>query len=122
VSNPSGKRPQFRKGAVLRFGEPVVECLSVFPEIGTSNYLQILSGNVQQSPTPTTSFTPEHFLQGTPSVVETPRPRRFDGSAHINPVLMATNAGVVMEEVVKHLAGILGAKVNVTLEIEVASK
>jgi hypothetical protein len=43
---------------------------------------------------------PEHFLQGTPSVVETPRPRRFDGSVHINPVLMATNAGVVMEEVV----------------------
>jgi hypothetical protein len=31
---------------------------------------------------------------------------------------MATNAGVVMEEVVKHLMGILGAKVNVTLEIE----
>ena len=35
---------------------------------------------------------------------------------------MATSAGVVMEEVVKHLTGILGAKVNVTLEIEVASK
>ena len=38
----------------------------------SSNYLQILSGNVQQSPTPTTYFTPEHFLQGTPSIVETP--------------------------------------------------
>ena len=35
---------------------------------------------------------------------------------------MATNAGVVIEEVVKHLTGKLGAKVNVTLEIEVASK
>ena len=32
---------------------------------------------------------------------------------------MATNAGVVMEEVVKHLTGLYGAKVNVTLEIEV---
>jgi hypothetical protein len=40
----------------------------------------------------------------------------------IHPVLMATKAGVVMEEVVKHLTGIWGAKVNVTLEIEVASK
>ena len=31
---------------------------------------------------------------------------------------MATNAGVIMEEVVKHLTGLYGAKVNVTLEIE----
>ena len=72
----------------------------------------------QQSPAPATSFTPEHFLNGTPPIVETPKPRRFHGSVEINPVLMATNAGVVMEEVVKHLTGIYDAKVHVTLEIE----
>jgi hypothetical protein len=36
----------------------------------------------------------------------------------INEFMMAKDAGVIMEEVVKHLTGILGAKVNVTLEIE----
>jgi hypothetical protein len=72
----------------------------------------------QQPPAPTTSFTPEHFLNGAPPIVEMPRPRRFHGSVKINELMMATNAGVVMEEVVKHLTGIVGAKVHVTLEIE----
>jgi len=32
---------------------------------------------------------------------------------------MASHAGTIMEEVVKHLTGLLGAKVHITLEIEV---
>ncbi len=32
--------------------------------------------------------------------------------------MMAKDAGVVMEEVVKHLTGLYSAKVNITLEIE----
>jgi hypothetical protein len=32
--------------------------------------------------------------------------------------MMATEAGKVMEEVVKHFTGLYGAKVHVTLEIE----
>ncbi len=72
----------------------------------------------QQSPAPTTSVTPEHFLKGTPSILEVPKPHRFHGSVQINPIMMAKDAGVVMEEVVKHLTGIYDAKVNVTLEIE----
>ena len=72
----------------------------------------------QQLPASTVSFTPEHFLNGTPPIVETPKPRRFHGSVQINQFLMAKDAGVVMEEVVKHLTGLVGAKVNVTLEIE----
>jgi hypothetical protein len=72
----------------------------------------------KQSPAPTTSFTPERFLNGTPPIVEPAKPRRFHGSVKINELMMATDAGQVMEEVVKHLTGIYGAKVNVTLEIE----
>ena len=70
------------------------------------------------SPVPTTSITPEHFLNGTPPIVETPKPHRFHGSVKINELMMATDAGKIMEEVVKHLTGIYDAKVNVTLEIE----
>jgi hypothetical protein len=36
----------------------------------------------------------------------------------INELMMATEAGKIMEEVVKHFTGIYGAKVHVTLEIE----
>lgn len=72
----------------------------------------------KQSPAPTTSFTPERFLNGTPPIVEPPKPRRFHGSVKINEIMMATDAGQVMEEVVKHLTSIYGTKVNVTLEIE----
>ena len=72
----------------------------------------------QQSPVPSTSFTPELFLNGTPPIVETPKPRRFHGSVKINELMMATDAGKIMEEVVKHLTGIYDAKVNITLEIE----
>lgn len=49
---------------------------------------------------------------------ETPKPHRFHGSVQINPYMMAKDSGAVMEEVVKHLTGILGTKVQVTLEIE----
>ncbi len=72
----------------------------------------------QQSPVPTTSVTPEHFLKGTPAIVEAPKPHRFHGSVKINELMMATDAGKIMEEVVKHLTGSYGAKVKVTLEIE----
>jgi len=72
----------------------------------------------QQSQASTTSFTPEHFLNGTPPIVEAPKPRRFYGSVKINEFMMAKDSGVIMEEVVKHLTGIYSAKVQVTLEIE----
>jgi len=43
---------------------------------------------------------------------------RFHGSVKINPRVMAVEAGKINEEVVKHLTAILGANVQVTLEIQ----
>ena len=43
---------------------------------------------------------------------------RFHGSVKINPRVMAFEAGKINEEVVKHLTAILGANVQVTLEIQ----
>jgi predicted AAA+ superfamily ATPase len=43
---------------------------------------------------------------------------RFNGSVRINPRMMASDAGTIMEEVVKRLTSLPGAKVTVTLEIE----
>jgi predicted AAA+ superfamily ATPase len=50
--------------------------------------------------------------------VETQQTQRFNGSVQINPRLMGSEAGRIMEEVVKHLTSLTGAKVKVTLEIE----
>ncbi len=44
-------------------------------------------------------------------------PHRFYGSVQINERMMASEAGKIMEEVVKHLTGLSGTNVTVTLEI-----
>jgi hypothetical protein len=45
-------------------------------------------------------------------------PRRFHGSVTLNPARVGRDAGVIAEEVISHLAGLVGANVTVTLEIE----
>ncbi len=54
----------------------------------------------------------------TPSALPSARvPRRFYGSAKLNELRMSSAAGQIGEEVVRHLAGLVGAEVEVTLEI-----
>ncbi len=51
----------------------------------------------------------------------TPRPRRmrrYHGAAKLSTLKIATEAGKIAEEILTHLAGLPGAKVRVTLEIE----
>ncbi len=56
-----------------------------------------------------------------PTVIETPateaRLHRFHGSVKLNEHLIGRDAARIADEVVKHLVGLLGAKVEVTLEI-----
>lgn len=46
------------------------------------------------------------------------QPRRFHGSVALDPIRAGRDAGKVAEEVIAHLAGLPGARVQVTLEIE----
>jgi hypothetical protein len=46
-----------------------------------------------------------------------PRLHRFHGSVKLNERLIGRDAGRIADEVIKHLVGLLGAKVEVTLEI-----
>ena len=50
----------------------------------------------------------------------TPRPtaRRYHGSVKLDPTRVGRDAGQVADEVIAHLAGLLGADVKLTLEIE----
>jgi hypothetical protein len=46
-------------------------------------------------------------------------PRRYHGSVTLNPTRAGRDASVIAEEVIAHLAGLMGANVKVTMEIEV---
>jgi len=46
-------------------------------------------------------------------------PRRFHGSVELDPMRVGRDAGRIADEVLAHLSGLVGAKVTVTLEIEV---
>ena len=49
---------------------------------------------------------------------EAPKPKRFHGSVTLDPTRVGRDAGRIAEEVIAHLAGLTGAQVNVTMEIE----
>jgi hypothetical protein len=75
------------------------------------------TGGTGGGATPTTT-TEETTSGGTqPPPVQT-GPRRFHGSATLDSTRVGRDAGRIADEVVAHLAGILGAKVKITLEIE----
>ncbi|MBW2421482.1 MAG: hypothetical protein JRH19_23275 [Deltaproteobacteria bacterium] len=59
--------------------------------------------------------TPPHEPGGT---TQAPRPTRFHGSAELDAARVGRDASRIAEEVISHLAGLMGATVKVTLEIE----
>ncbi len=54
----------------------------------------------------------------TGSVPEHPKPKRFYGNVALDPTRVGRDAGRIAEEVIAHIAGLTGAQVKVTLEIE----
>lgn len=50
-----------------------------------------------------------------------PKPRRFHGTVSLAPERVGRDASKIAEEVISHLAGLVGAKVTVLLDIEVSA-
>jgi hypothetical protein len=46
------------------------------------------------------------------------KPRRFYGTAKLDPTRVGRDAGRIADEVIAHLAGLVGSSVTVTLEIQ----
>ena len=72
-------------------------------------------------PQPTDPITPTHGpgSTSTPSTPSTPAlPKRFHGSITVDATRVGRDAGRIADEVVAHLAGLVGSKVSVTLEIQ----
>jgi len=53
-----------------------------------------------------------------PGREERTKPKRFHGSASLDPARVGRDASKIADEVVAHLVGLVGAKVEVTLEVE----
>ena len=68
------------------------------------------SGNDGVGPNPDRP-TPE------PEVPPDPRPTRFHGTVELDATFTGRDAGRIAEEVIAHLAGLVGSNVTVTLEI-----
>src|SRR5207248_11614505 len=54
----------------------------------------------------------------TPQPTQPPRPKRFHGTVSLDPARVGRDAGRIADEVIAHLAGLVGSRVKVTLEIE----
>ena len=95
--------------------------LVVKPEAATKQLEAEIS--VPQSPASDSTGTnnaPEKIAEpesgkGSPPA---PRPKRYYGSVQLDATRVGRDAGQVAEEVIAHLAGIVGANVKVTLDIE----
>lgn len=55
---------------------------------------------------------------GGTKVQPTPLPRRFHGTARLDPMRLGRDASRIAEEVVQHLSAVLGVNVEVTLEVQ----
>jgi hypothetical protein len=53
-----------------------------------------------------------------PPPMQPARPKRFHGSVSLDPARVGRDAGRIADEVIAHLAGLVGSTVQVTLEIE----
>ena len=69
-------------------------------------------GGATTTTTPGGTPTPS----GAPS--EPPKPKRFHGTVNLDAQRVGRDAGIIAQEVVSHLAGIIGADVKVTIEID----
>ena len=54
----------------------------------------------------------------TPAVLQSAMPKRYYGSVQLDPARVGRDAGRVAEEVIAHLAALLGSDLKITLEIE----
>ncbi len=61
---------------------------------------------------------PSQTSDKVPAAREVPIPRRYHGSVRLDPTRVGRDAGRVADEVIAHLAGLVGSSVTVTLEIQ----
>lgn len=60
---------------------------------------------------------PPEAVKPEPGSAAVSRPKRFHGTAQLDPARVGRDAGRIADEVIAHLSGLVGSTVTVTIEI-----
>jgi predicted AAA+ superfamily ATPase len=85
-------------------------------EAESASVKETAGGPCAGGPAGVSGKTTEAGGQATPA--GPPAPKRFHGTASLDSTRVGRDAGRIADEVISHLSGLVGSKVNVTLEIE----
>jgi len=122
-----GRYRGLRAGQIVPLTDANTPGLLVKPEVA----LRQLEAEKPQPPTAVPPIGPTGGGEGTtaPGLVvgptgtptptpPTPQPKRFHGTVSLDPARVGRDASYIADEVIAHLAGLVGSRVKVTLEIE----
>ena len=110
----AGRYRGLRCGQMVNISEDNLSGLLVRPEVALKQHQAEIDGfvGVGAASAPTGGFSE-------PAVdKQVRRPKRFHGSVSLDPARVGRDAGRIADEVIAHLAGLVGSTVKVTLEIE----
>jgi hypothetical protein len=121
----AGRYRGLRCGQMVNISEDNLSGMLVRPDVALTQH------QVEIAPAPsgfaepaggvvggTVESVPAGEASGAPSENRARRPRRFHGSVSLDPGSVGRDAGRIADEVISHLAGLVGSLVTVTLEIE----
>ncbi|MDG4594393.1 MAG: Swt1 family HEPN domain-containing protein [Candidatus Contendobacter sp.] len=110
-----------RSGTIVNLSDPHSTGLVVRPQVASKQIDAERAAPTDGPPTPPGPGPdqPQPPTGGAPQPpAVAPKPKRFHGSVTLDASRVGRDAGRIAEEVISHLAGLVGASVTVTLEIE----
>ena len=112
-----GRYAGLRGGTMLTLGDAHSPELLVKPDVAIKQMdaerPEVDPGGLPDQPPEPTPPAGEDPLEP-----EATRPKRFHGTAVLDETRVGRDASVIADEVISHIAGLVGAKVTVTIEIE----
>jgi hypothetical protein len=115
----AGRYRGLRCGQIVNVSEDNLSGLLVRPDVALAQYQAEIAPVAIPGVEPPPRGQVSEPLPGEVTGGDEPRrPRRFHGSVALDPTRVGRDAGRIADEVIAHLAGLVGASVKVTLEIE----
>jgi len=108
----AGRYRGLRCGEIVNISQDNLSGLLVRPEVALN---QREAETEIRKPADETGEKPPPPL---PPPIQPARPKRFHGSVNLDAARVGRDAGRIADEIIAHLAGLMGSKVTVTLEIQ----
>jgi hypothetical protein len=117
----AGRYRGLRCGEVVNISEDNLSGLLVRPEVALKQHQAEAAAaprGFAEAPGGRVTGAAEPPPIGGAGEVRTHRPKRFHGTVNLDPARVGRDAGRIADEVISHLAGLVGSSVKVTLEID----